>query len=88
VPLFYFLLHFAVIHALAVVVCLIRFGSVHWMFESPSLDKFPITQPPGWPVSLPLVYLAWVSVVLIVYPCCRWFAALRARRKDWWLSYL
>ncbi|MEO8620632.1 MAG: heparan-alpha-glucosaminide N-acetyltransferase domain-containing protein [bacterium] len=88
VPLFYFLLHFAVIHVLAVVVCLIRFGSAHWMFESPSLDKFPITQPPGWPVSIPLVYLAWVSVVLIVYPFCRWFAALRAGRKDWWLSYL
>jgi uncharacterized membrane protein len=88
VPLFYFLVHFAVIHILAVVVCLVRYGGVHWMFESPSLDRFPITQPPGWPVSLPLVYLAWASVVVAVYPLCRWYATLRARRKDWWLSYL
>jgi len=27
-------------------------------------------------------------VVALVYPLCRWFAALKARRTDWWLSYL
>jgi uncharacterized membrane protein len=23
-----------------------------------------------------------------VYPACRWFAAVKRRRDDWWLSYL
>ena len=88
VPMFYFLLHFTVIHLLAVVACLVRYGSVHWMFESPSIDRYPITQPPGWPFSLPAVYAVWAAVVLIAYPACRWYAALRARRTDWWLGYL
>ena len=88
VPLFYFLLHFLALHVLAVVVCYARFGAVHWMFESPSVDRFPVTQPSGWPLSLPWVYLVWAGVVVLMYPCCRWYAALKARRTDPWLSYL
>jgi uncharacterized membrane protein len=88
VPLFYYLTHFFLIHLLAVVVCYIRYGDAHWMFESPSLDKFPITQPPGWPSGLPVVYMIWVGVVVAVYPLCRWFAGVKQRRTDWWLSYL
>ena len=86
--MFYFVMHFALLHAAAAVVCLVRYGDAHWMFQSPNLEHYPFTQPPGWPASLPVVYLVWVSVVLVLYPCCRWYAALRARRSDWWLSYL
>ncbi len=87
VPMFYYLLHFPLIHLLAVAVCYARYGEVHWMFESPTIDKFPITTPPGWGYSLPIVYLVWASVVLALYPLCRWFAALRQRRSNAWLSY-
>ena len=51
-PLFYFLLHLPLIHLLAVVACYARYGVVHWMFESPSLDKCPVTFPPGWGFAL------------------------------------
>lgn len=88
VPMFYFLAHFGLIHLLAVAVCQMRYGSAHWLFESPSMDRYPYTQPPGWPMSLGIVYLAWVWVVIALYPVCRWYADLRARRRDWWLSYL
>jgi uncharacterized membrane protein len=87
VPMFYYLLHFPLIHLVAVVVCYARYGQVHWMFESPSIDKFPITPPPGWGFSLPIIYLIWASVVLALYPLCRWFAALKQRRSDVWLGY-
>lgn len=87
VPMFYYLLHFPLIHLLAVVVCYARYGQMHWMFESPSIDKFPITPPPGWGFSLPIVYLIWASVMVALYPLCRWFAALKQRRSDAWLSY-
>ena len=30
----------------------------------------------------------WVSMVWLLYPACRWFAALKQRRTDVWLSYL
>jgi len=88
VPMFYYLLHLPLIHLLAVVVCYASYGQVHWMFESPSISKFPITPPPGWGFSLPIVYLIWAFVVLALYPLCRWFAALKQRRRDAWLSYL
>ena len=88
VPLFYFLLHVLLIHVLAVAVSAVRFGAVHWMFESPTLDRFPVTQPPGWPVALPWVYAAWVAVVVLAYPCCRWYGARKARRAARWMSYL
>lgn len=87
VPLFYYLLHFALIHLLAVAVCLLRYGSAHWMVESPDLAHYPFTAPPGWGFSLPAVYLAWAFVVIAMYPLCRWFAALKARRNEAWLSY-
>jgi uncharacterized membrane protein len=88
VPLFYYVLHFSLIHLLAVVVCGLRYGSAHWMFESPDLEHYPFTAPPGWGFSLPAIYLAWAFVVIVMYPLCRWFAALKQRRSDAWLSYL
>ncbi len=88
VPMFYYLLHFALIHVLAVIICYARYGHIHWMFESPDLAHFPITQPPGWGLTLPLVYLIWAFVVLAMYQLCRWYAALKQRRNDPWLSYL
>ena len=88
VPMFYYVLHFPLIHLLAVVVCYARYGDAHWMFESARLDQYPFTQPPGWGFSLPFVYLTWALVVLVMFPACRWFAALKQRRADWWLTYL
>ena len=41
VPMFYYLLHFPLIHLLAVAVCYARYGQVHWMFESPTIAQFP-----------------------------------------------
>jgi len=87
VPMFYYLLHIPLIHLIAVAVCYARYGQAHWMFESPGLGQFPITQPPEWGYSLPIVYLVWACVVLALYPLCRWFAGLKQRRNDAWLSY-
>lgn len=88
VPFFYYLLHILLLHLLAVVLAQVRFGDITPMFQSPDIGRFPITQPPGWPLSLPYVYLIWVSVVACLYPLCRWFAGVRQRRKETWLSYL
>lgn len=88
VPLFYFALHFILIHLLALIVCWARYDAVHWVFESPQPDMYPFHQPPGWPVSLPVIYAIWIGVVASLWPACRWYAALKERRRDWWLSYL
>jgi uncharacterized membrane protein len=88
VPLFYYMFHFLLIHLLAVAICYMRYGSAHWMFESPDLANYPFTPPPGWGYSLPVIYVVWAFIVVAMYPLCRWFAGLKERRKDAWLSYL
>jgi uncharacterized membrane protein len=88
VPLFFYVLHFYLIHALALVACWWTYGTVANMTQSPDLAHFPFTAPPGWDFGLPAVYFIWVAVVLCMYPLCRWFAGVRSRQKWWWLSYL
>ena len=87
-PFFYFFTHFALIHLLAVIVTFVSYGSAHWMFESPSLDRFPFTPPPDWGFSLPVVYGVWLFVVAVLYVPCKKVAALKATGRYKWLSYL
>jgi uncharacterized membrane protein len=88
VPLFYFLIHLPLIHLVAVGVALVRYGSAHWMLESPDLANYPFIAPPGWGLSLPAVYLAWVLIVAALYPVCAWYAKVKRSRPKWWMSYL
>jgi uncharacterized membrane protein len=82
VPLFYYLLHFAVIHLLAVEVVYFHYGDIRWLFQDPPKP------PPGYGFGLPVVYLVWLLAVAMLYWPCLWFAAVKERRRDWWLSYL
>lgn len=88
VPLFFYVLHFYLIHLLAVAVCYAGYGDVGGMFRSPDLGHFPFTAPSSWGLRLPWIYVIWIGVVLALYPLCRAYADLKRRRKDWWLSYL
>ena len=87
VPFFYYMLHIPLIHALALVVSKVRLGYVSpWLFTNhPMGNPEP---PPGYVWSLPLLYLVWAIAVVLLYFACRWFAAIKARRNDWWLQYL
>lgn len=87
VPFFYYMLHIPLIHALALLVSKIRTGSVNpWLFANHPMGN---PEPPDgyvWP--LPLLYGIWAIAILLLYPACRWFGDLKARRDDWWLKYL
>ncbi len=54
----------------------------------------PVPGPPGGAPTansgfgLGVTYLAWIAGTLLLYPLCRWFAGVKARRRDWWLGYL
>ena len=82
VPLFYYLLHLPLIHGLAVAVNLIRFDRADWLY-----GINPAKAPPGAGFDLPWVYFAWLVVLVILYPACQWFADLKRRRRERWLSY-
>lgn len=82
VPMFYYLLHVPLIHLIAVVTAVAIFGAGA---SQVGVDGVP----PGWGWGLPVVYLVWLVVVLTLYPACRWYAGVKARRRDLVvLSYL
>ncbi len=80
VPLFYYVLHIALIHALAVAAAWPTFGSA--ALARPYMPGAPL----GF--SLPVVYACWIAVVAILYPPSRWFAGVKQRSNAAWLSYL
>ena len=90
VPLFFYLLHIPLIHALDLAVTYIRYGHAEWLYgRQANPDGTPVGMPPDQGFDLWVVYLAWIVVVLALYPLCRWFADLKRRRRDaWWISYL
>lgn len=88
VPLFYYILHLSLIHLIATAICYYQNGAIHWMYESPDLGNTPFTRPPGWGLQLGSVYFWWFAVVAALSPLCRWFAGVKRRRNDVWLSYL
>ena len=89
VPLFYYVLHLALIHLLAVAFTYARSGDAGWMFKNPSWPvNILLPFPEGYGFGLAAVYTIWMGVLLLLYPMCQWFANVKRRRRDWWLSYL
>ncbi|MBC8028564.1 MAG: DUF1624 domain-containing protein [Pyrinomonadaceae bacterium] len=85
VPLFFYILQWFTAHIISVIAHFVAGKPVRWMFES---DTFITGPPPGVGFSLAVVYVCWIVGVLLLYPLCKWFAGVKARRRDWWLSYL
>jgi hypothetical protein len=44
--------------------------------------------PPEHRWRLPLLYVVFVTVIILLYFPCRWFAGVKARRQRGWLRYL
>jgi uncharacterized membrane protein len=91
VPLFYFVLHFYAAHVAAVILALFHYGSAALPFifkPLPSMGGPRELFPAQFGYDLWVAYLVWALIVLALYPACRWFASVKARRRDWWLSYL
>ena len=82
-PLFYYLIHLPLIHGLSVALSFLHFNRADWLYGAT-----PAKPPPDAGFDLWVVYLAWISVVVLLYPACQWFADLKRRRHDAWLSYL
>ena len=85
VPMFYYLLHIPLIHAVSLVVWRLRDGVTHeeWFATAP----FVLVQPQSrW--SLLLLYTVFAIVVAMLYPACRWYAAYRAAHRDGWARYI
>jgi uncharacterized membrane protein len=85
VPLFFYLLQWPTAHGISVLLHLAFGKPVRWLFQTP-IDWS--NAPTGVGFNLAVVYVCWIAGVLLLYPLCKWFAGVRQRRRDWWLSYL
>jgi uncharacterized membrane protein len=84
VPLFFFVLQWFVAHPIGIGLSLLAGKPVSHLFGMPGA-----TPPaPGGGFGLGTTYLAWLAGLALAYPLCRWFAEVKRRRTEWWLSYL
>jgi uncharacterized membrane protein len=89
VPLFYFLVHFLLIHALTIPFAYLRYGKIAFLLNTlPSLGGSREAYPLDFGYGLGVVYGVWFLVLVIMYPLCLWFSRLKEHRRDWWLSYI
>jgi uncharacterized membrane protein len=90
-PLFYFVAHFFLAHVAAVALAFVRYGATTWTFAFhpvPSMGGPRTLYPPDFGDDLGVAYVVWFVIVLALYPACRAVAAWKARREQWWVSYL
>jgi uncharacterized membrane protein len=85
VPLFFYLLQWPTAHLISLLLHYLAGKPTWWLFKTP-MDWNNIG--PNMGFNLVVVYLCWIAGVLLLYPLCRWFAGVKQRRREWWLSYL
>jgi len=88
VPMFYYLAHILLIHIFAVIAAVISGYKWSDMILSTRVQAAP--QLKGYGFDLPIVYAVWITLVLILYPLCKWFDHYKRTHQSskWWLSYL
>ena len=85
VPMFYYIIHFYVIHLVSLIAGLLSGYSLHEMING---------GPGGEPLQtfgykLWIVYLVWMTIVALLYPLCKQYAKYKFTHPEkWWLSYL
>lgn len=86
VPLFYFIVHFYLIHFITLLILFIQ--GFNWSQLNFAIGTFG--RPKDMVSGLPLwsIYLIWIMVVLVMYFPCKWFGQYKARHQSWWIKYL
>jgi len=89
VALFYYVIHLYVIHALAVAAAVLTGYPWRTLVFLGQANDFPPEMKGKYGFSLRQVYLIWLGIVLLLYPCCRYWNELKGRhRSRWWVSYV
>jgi uncharacterized membrane protein len=88
VPFFYYVIHIYLIHILAMVGA--RILGYHWSDMILTGRVNSVAKLKGYGFDLLTVYLVWVGLFLVLYPCCKWFDRYKRAHQStrWWLSYL
>lgn len=85
-PLFYFIVHFYLIHTLLLIILFAQgfpWADINFTTGSFGRPKDLKSGVPLW-----AVYLMWTGVVAVLYKPCLWFGKLKATCNSWWIRYL
>ncbi len=84
VPLFYYIIHLFIVHALAILIAVLR-----------NLDKMDEVMKGNWMAlskdygfSMPIVYLISIGIAFLLYPLCLGFEKIKKKKKYNFLKYL
>ena len=89
VPFFYYAAHLLLAHLITIGLNFVRYGAKSFLLIAPpSMGSPRELFPSDYGYPLWTVYLVWIVVLLLLYPACLWFGALKQRHHDWWLTYL
>lgn len=89
VPMFYYLAHILLIHILAIFAAWLSGYTFGDMVLSTAVNDAPQLKS-GYGFPLVITYLVWVTVVVLLFPLCKWFDKYKRDNvgKKEWLSYL
>jgi uncharacterized membrane protein len=85
VPFFFYLWQWVLAHTAAIVANIVAGAPFAYLLLMPPAF---FNVPWGNGFHLWTVYLCWACIIAVEYPLCVWFAGVKRRRRDWWLSYL
>jgi len=84
VPLFFYVAHIFVVHAVAVLIAFAQRGE----WRRIQVVTHPELVPDWFGLSLPGVHAAWLVVVALLYLPCRILDRQKSSRPEWWWRYL
>ena len=86
VPLFYYIVHFYLVHLITLVVL----WAEGFNFSQYEFALGTFGRPKGVESGLPLlgIYLIWIAVVIVLYKPCQWYGKYKSTQKNWWLKYI
>jgi uncharacterized membrane protein len=88
VPMFYYLVHWNLIHGTMALLAWLRYGRMDFVFQLPkAINPNAAGFPPDYGYTLGQTYLIWLALVAVLYWPCRWFVEVKRRNRAAWLSY-
>ena len=87
VPFFFYILHLYVIHAFAMLLLIYEgHDSREYILSAEAIISGTLS---SFGLRLGAVYIIWITIVILLYPLCRWYQDVRERHPSkWWLRYL
>jgi len=86
VPLFYYLIHWYIIHPVMIILMFLQ--GFHWFEMDFASGTFGRPKDVISGVDLWVIYFIWLSIVVILYKPCVWYSKYKVTHRQWWHRYI